>query len=117
MITTQPYEEWRQQREAEWADFAASLHEMDDRLWRECSDCDGDGVTECDQGHEHNCEPCNGLGKIRKTAPVSKAEYFKAVVAEIRDVCVWTRRDFLGEVGPFVREFRGYGHQQERSAA
>lgn len=31
---------------------------------QECSECDGDGYRECDLGHEHDCEICDGTGKI-----------------------------------------------------
>lgn len=47
----------------------------------------------------------------------TRDDYFLFVVTEIREVCLWSRRDFLGEVGPFVREFRGFGSHQERTAA
>ena len=28
-----------------------------------CSECDGDGLIECNLGHEHECEFCEGTGK------------------------------------------------------
>ena len=29
-----------------------------------CIDCDGDGTLECDLGHDHECEDCNGEGEV-----------------------------------------------------
>lgn len=31
---------------------------------KECKNCDGDGVVECDMEHEHDCPDCYGGGKI-----------------------------------------------------
>ncbi len=30
-----------------------------------CSECNGEGVQECDMGHEHDCEECGGDGELR----------------------------------------------------
>ncbi len=30
----------------------------------ECPECDGEGVLECNLGHEHDCDCCNGDGRI-----------------------------------------------------
>lgn len=35
----------------------------------ECSDCDGEGVIECDLGHDHDCEECDGEGVIEGRNP------------------------------------------------
>jgi hypothetical protein len=29
-----------------------------------CEECEGDGVVECDLGHDHDCEECDGNGVI-----------------------------------------------------
>lgn len=107
-ITLTPYEQWRTERIIQYEDWAATLHEMDDRLWRECDDCDGEGATECNQGHEHTCDTCDGLGKIRKEAPVTQEDYLNHIAADFLALCAWTRQDFLGVIGPIVRQVRGY---------
>ena len=30
----------------------------------ECGECSGEGVIECDLGHEHDCPECDGTGKV-----------------------------------------------------
>lgn len=30
----------------------------------ECEECDGDGYTTCDEGHEHACGNCDGTGLV-----------------------------------------------------
>lgn len=31
-----------------------------------CDTCDGEGVRDCDMGHEHECDDCDGSGKTTK---------------------------------------------------
>lgn len=33
---------------------------------RRCFDCDGRGYHNCDLGHSHDCDPCDGSGKVTK---------------------------------------------------
>lgn len=33
---------------------------------RRCFDCDGKGSHECDLGHSHDCNRCDGTGKVMK---------------------------------------------------
>ena len=44
---------------------------------RECNQCDGDGYQECDLGHEHDCEKCNGRGEIKGDIIGDQFEYKK----------------------------------------
>ncbi|GGO89187.1 hypothetical protein GCM10011348_46350 [Marinobacterium nitratireducens] len=120
MITVTPYEQWRA---AVSAENQALIDQAEaEGITRDCRECDGDGCVECDQGHKHECPICEGEGarvdvekpRLRGT---TRIDYFNATIREIREVCAWTRRDFLAEVGPFVREFRGYGAQQQTEAA
>ena len=37
-----------------------------------CKDCDGEGILECDMGHDHDCETCDGYGEIRNRKCVCK---------------------------------------------
>jgi hypothetical protein len=56
-----------------------------------CSECDGEGTTECDEcGHEKDCSECEGEGKFKKmVADKSKAigtAFSSKAVVKINDV-------------------------------
>lgn len=38
---------------------------IDDFDYVKCKRCNGDGYEECDLGHEHDCEECEGQGEIK----------------------------------------------------
>ena len=40
-----------------------------------CSHCDGQGYAECDLGHSHDCEECDGEGKTTKSPGEVLEEY------------------------------------------
>lgn len=40
-----------------------------------CGACDGKGYHECDMGHSHDCEYCDGEGKTIKTPDEALEEY------------------------------------------
>lgn len=40
-----------------------------------CGDCYGKGYHECDLGHSHNCERCDGEGKSIETPDEALEEY------------------------------------------
>lgn len=90
MTTVISFAEWKQDKED---------------LKIDCMECDGDGYVECEYGHEHDCPDCNGAG-YHTDITVTEYNYFMSIVKDIRRVCVWTNRDFLGEVGTFVRHYR-----------
>jgi hypothetical protein len=62
MNTTQlSYADWeRVNRNSLEADYQAT--EPDEREIR-CETCYGKGFDECNLGHEHDCEDCDGTGK------------------------------------------------------
>lgn len=61
-----------------------------------CPDCKGDGTQECDLGHEHDCENCEGIGTLRDAGTceycegsgIGQPSYFPVHIAkncQIRD--------------------------------
>ena len=40
-------------------------------LPRDCDKCHGDGVRECDMGHEHDCDECYGIGLVRQQGAIA----------------------------------------------
>jgi len=60
-------------------DWVASQHLIEHGIpaskERSCSDCDGDGYHQCDMGHSHGCEKCDGTGKTVKEADEVLEEY------------------------------------------
>lgn len=79
----------------------------------DCPECDGFGYEFFgDSESEAVCDNCDGYGLIdiedSEEHMPDKREYFNQVVADVKQFCAWCNRDFLGEIGPFVREFRGY---------
>nr|WP_067285796.1 hypothetical protein [Marinobacterium profundum] len=87
-----------------------------------CDECESSGWIECDLGHEHKCDTCESKGHYLSLDGETKLNlshglYFHAAIADIKAMCLWTRRDFLAEVGPFVRSARGYDKPTDRSNA
>lgn len=39
-----------------------------------CTGCKGNGFVQCDFGHEHSCEDCDGKGNVRPTVRVKVGE-------------------------------------------
>ena len=77
----------------------------------ECPSCEGDGEIECDCcGHEKHCDDCDGNGKVRfNEANDFKFKYsvfIKTVYVDLKKLCVYTGRDFLGAVGEFIKTER-----------
>jgi len=35
-------------------------------IYKECKTCDGEGVVECNLGHDHFCEDCDGDGTLKE---------------------------------------------------
>lgn len=100
MIITS-YEDWREEQIRILADLPDVL----------CPECDGEGTIEClSCGGNDDCERCDGTGEISKIeefkSESTRSEYLQSVVREVKEFCSWTGRDFLGEIGPFVRDFR-----------
>ena len=52
----------------------------------ECAYCHGDGVRECDMGHQHDCDYCDGTGKVTpiETITVGNAHYQRRYLALIQ---------------------------------
>tara|TARA_R110000737_G_scaffold282141_1_gene288781 strand:+ start:16 stop:369 length:354 start_codon:yes stop_codon:yes gene_type:complete len=74
----------------------------------ECPDCEGDGEIECDCcGHEKHCDVCDGNGKLRfNEASDFKFKYsafLKTVYADLKKLCIYTGKDFLGAAGEFIK--------------
>lgn len=42
---------------------------------RQCPSCYGDGVVECDMGHEHDCEACHGSGISEHTGKTVECRF------------------------------------------
>ena len=62
----------------------------------ECPDCQGYGYQECDLGHEHDCEECNGTGKIQVTEKhdsVLNQIYKQEVLKDIKKYCDYVKND------------------------
>ncbi|WP_299202475.1 hypothetical protein [uncultured Amphritea sp.] len=99
------YEKWKKEQLAVIQNMPEEDREVD------CPECHGEGEYECDCcGHERECDRCEGYGHIdisdSEEHQPSKQKYFSQVVTEVKQFCAWCNRDFLGEIGPFVREFR-----------
>lgn len=88
MVSVQSFSEWRE----------ACMADPDFDEAEDCSECDGWG----EDGIGFDCGSCGGSGE----AELTPRQYFSDVVGDIRKYCGYTGKDFLGEVGGFVKEFR-----------
>ncbi len=101
------YDQWREKK----LEAALRATNKKDRYLK-CDDCSGTGEVECDCcGHEKECERCDGHGKLDAKDfydfKPPQIDYFNEVIADAKVFCAWCNRDFLGEIGPFIKEFRG----------
>jgi len=91
---------------------------LNDRFEKvECDSCDGDGNVRCDCDCPHcenteTCDVCWGDGYVYKGAeliPQLNRSYWAAsVIADVKKMCVFTGKDFLGEVAPLIKHFREF---------
>jgi len=82
-----------------------------------CTQCDGSGESECECCSSWvDCEYCQGKGILlfsdlsgrgQKNYKPPYREYFKAAIADIHKLCDWSNKDFLIEVTPIVKLYRG----------
>lgn len=101
------YFEWRERKPVE-------LLKLNPRVL--CPDCNGEGEFDGDgeAPFYEICERCFGDGRLyfvdlhpREYGQlINVHEYFKAVITDLRQWCVFTRQDFLEVAGHFVNEFR-----------
>lgn len=88
----QSYEDWQIKSCADLMDSNAEV---------ECPACKGWGCDECDfdgdiQARDlTEAEICNWI--------LTKRVYFNEVIADLKKLCLYTREDFLGVVGPFIQ--------------
>lgn len=53
----------------------------------ECSDCLGTGYVECNMCYEHDCEECDGHGKIQETLrDYAMSQYDKNIAQDVERV-------------------------------
>jgi hypothetical protein len=52
-----------------------------------CDDCEGGGMRECDMGHSHACQTCEGSGKINA---LTKEHYEKDLAETLLLYSEWT---------------------------
>ena len=53
---------------------------------KQCNDCDGDGIQECDMGHEHDCPTCDGEGVIESKNPTGKKIPCETIIFRWMDI-------------------------------
>ena len=102
MTAITPYNDWHREQVAELEAKNADV---------ECPDCEGTGEKECHCcSHESECLKCDGSGSVsfRENPYIqpNTIDYFNQVIVDLKQFCVWTRKDFLGEAGHFVQDFR-----------
>ena len=73
-----------------------------------CPDCDGKGEKYCDCcEHTAHCEECDGNGKLRfrhiRDYEFTYPTFLKTVYVDLKKLCVYTGKDFLGAVGEFIK--------------
>lgn len=105
MTTITTFKDWQEKRLEYLLDTNAMVP---------CPTCRGSGELECDCcGHERECEDCDENGKVNihqaSHYKPSAADYFHSVITDLKDLCAWTNKDPLAEIGHFVRDFRS-GH-------
>ncbi|WP_339898233.1 hypothetical protein [uncultured Gilvimarinus sp.] len=74
------YEDWKKQVEI--------AHE--DEELEGCDICQGEGIVECDMGHEHDCEECGGMGGVG--VDLSQRAYAKAIAKDLQALLNWCGR-------------------------
>lgn len=74
-FTPIPFHRWMLEN-SEWIEsqYRAEFGALLDKNTR-CSYCDGQGYAECDLGHSHDCEECDGEGEFTKTPEDVLEEY------------------------------------------
>lgn len=53
-----------------------------DALPVKCEDCNGDGVVECNLGHEHDCDKCDGEGEHKPSTGDMRKRYNAEIAAD-----------------------------------
>tara|TARA_R100001480_G_scaffold146109_2_gene144556 strand:- start:17674 stop:18000 length:327 start_codon:yes stop_codon:yes gene_type:complete len=72
------YEEWKRQVEL--------AHKDDEPV--QCEECCGEGHQECDLGHEHECQECDGLGNV-PAADTSRRAYANDLASDLQAMLDW----------------------------
>lgn len=52
-----------------------TFHQLEDEMEEQsstCAKCDGEGTIECDLGHDHDCDQCDGDGEMHVLMPTGK---------------------------------------------
>lgn len=93
------YEEWCKAKEK--AARQQLVEQIEEKGESECPECEGsgEGIAECDLGHEHEvtCELCDGTGKVygecEAKPALSPRDYEAAVLADIQALAAWLMQD------------------------
>lgn len=106
------FQQWKEQK----LSFAQNSKKKSEQQVK-CYACKGSGEIECDCSCDYcdrhfDCDECDGTGKVNAKEidlhqfRPSRQDYFNEVIADIKAFCVWTQKDFLAEVGDFVRGYQ-----------
>lgn len=91
----------------DWQQAKRELFEETNALV-ECHECDGWGENTCDCcGNEAECSICDGEGKLpyseAGSVQLTRKMYIQEVGDDLKDLCVFTGKDFLGVMGAFMK--------------
>lgn len=79
-----------------------------------CGECRGDGLVECDMGHQHDCPECDGegfinsddeteLSEIIKSYKPKRGDYFNSMINTFELLALKTNKPIIDIVGPFIK--------------